>query len=266
MDRLPPDRFPEVASLFHDGCPNAAMLHATLEGRVPGIVIVDNASQPTCALLQTEYYSFTFPSHPIPPTFLNQGLNHLLNDRPVMLVWDPQHADQPPPEAQKTLERKQLTGFDISSQPHEDIQVPVGAMLSPMDSGIIPKCSWHEQLVHAMGSIERFLTYGLGVCLIKNDEILAEAYMCFWGNGQAEIGVVTHEDHRNRGFGALTARHLIELCEERGLDAYITCYTQNRTLIKLARRIGLDHQRTYQLHLYGSDLANEIDDLTRHQP
>ncbi|MEQ9453233.1 MAG: GNAT family N-acetyltransferase [Phycisphaeraceae bacterium] len=265
MVLLPPSHFTDVEGMFPEDGPNAAMLHATLEGRVPGRVLVDDAQRPSCALVQADYYGFTFPSRPMPPSFLKEGIERLLDDGPVLLVWpgegDTAAPSVDPPAAGLTLERVMLRGFDVSSKPLHGVQVPEGCMLSPMDSGLVPRCVWHDQLLRAMGSIDRFLTYGLGVCLLRDDTILSEAYMCFWGSGLAEIGVVTHPDHRRQGFGVLTARHLIELCEERGLDVYTTCYAANEPLRRVAVQVGLTEEVPYLLHVYGAASAEDFETI-----
>ncbi|WP_428389270.1 GNAT family N-acetyltransferase [Mucisphaera sp.] len=266
MDALPPNRFADIATLFLEESPNAAMLFATLDRRVPGRVIVDHPEQPTCALVQADYYGFTFASHAVQQGFLEAAVTSLLADGPVMLVWPAR--DQPivPPPADRLLDRVALYGFDISASPLNEIRVPPGCMLTPMDSGLVPRCQWHEQVVRAMGSVDRFLTYGLGVCLVKEDEILSEAYMCFWGAGKAEIGVVTQPEHRGKGYGLLTARHLIELCEERGLDTYTTCYTQNASLRQLSHKVGLTEEQPYELRVYGAAQHDHFETIAQQNP
>ena len=59
----------------------------------------------------------------------------------------------------------------------------------------------------------------MGLCLMQGNEIIVEAYASSFGHVTAEIGAVTHEAYRGKGYAPITCAYLIEACEQRGYHA-----------------------------------------------
>jgi len=102
------------------------------------------------------------------------------------------------------------------------------------------------------GDLQRFFIHGLGFCLIRNEAILAEAYAAFWGKGQVEIAVVTHQEHRRSGHGLRVSAELIEACEAMGFETYWSCDNRNQGSMRLAERLGYRSSKSYRLLEYPS--------------
>jgi RimJ/RimL family protein N-acetyltransferase len=102
----------------------------------------------------------------------------------------------------------------------------------------------------AHGSGGAFLEHALGLCLMRGDEIVAEAYAPFIGGGVAEVGVVTAEAHRGHGFAPIAIAFLAETLAERGLGMYWSCDADNVPSIRVADKVGFGAPRPFSLLLY----------------
>ncbi len=77
-----------------------------------------------------------------------------------------------------------------------------------------------------------------------------EQFVSSFGDKQAEIGAVTREAYRGRGYAPVACAHLIQACEQRGYQAYWSCDTDNRASIRVAQKLGFQQVRTYQILEY----------------
>jgi hypothetical protein len=59
------------------------------------------------------------------------------------------------------------------------------------------------------------LAQGFGYCLIRGQELLSEAFAADAALGMIEIGTITAECYRRRGYAAVTCAHLIRESEAR---------------------------------------------------
>jgi predicted GNAT family acetyltransferase len=99
-------------------------------------------------------------------------------------------------------------------------------------------------------SLENFLLNGLGMCLMQDDEIIVEAYASSLGKPYAEIGAITHEPFRGRGYAPITVAYLMAALEQRGYHAYWSCDTDNPSSARVARKLGFRVERAYEFLEY----------------
>lgn len=90
----------------------------------------------------------------------------------------------------------------------------------------------------------------MGLCLMQGDEIIVEAYVSSFGDRTAEIGAVTREAYRGRGYASIACAYLIEACEQRGYQPYWSCDADNLASIQVARKLGFRHEQAYQILEY----------------
>lgn len=102
---------------------------------------------------------------------------------------------------------------------------------------LFKKCFWYKGRSELYGSDENFLKYGTGYALCFNDQILTEAYLSI-GGGFAEIGIITHPDHRGKGYASQILSHLIKKCLEANLIPIWSCHTHNRTSLNTGFKLG----------------------------
>ena len=128
--------------------------------------------------------------------------------------------------------------------------LPAGVTVRSLDAELLARCEWRELVEGAYGSIEAFLEHGIGLCLMRDDEILAEAYAPFIGGGVAEVGVVTAEAHRGQGLAPIAIAWLAAELDERGLAMYWSCDTDNEASVRVAGKLGFGPARPFGILLY----------------
>ncbi len=245
-------RSPSLPALFDPTLPNAPMLFAILEGHLPGRAIADDPLTPTLAAVQSAE-GIAFISRTSTQAELDTALSGLRRDAIVGLTW-PDDADksatpEPPARAQDRL------GFGPIPASGDGLDrlrsdLPAGVTVRPMDADLLARCEWRELVEGAHGSVEAFLEHGLGLCLMRDDEILAEAYAPFIGAGVAELGVVTAEAHRGQGLAAIAIAWLAATLDERGLAMYWSCDTSNEASVRVAGKLGFGPPRPFGILLY----------------
>lgn len=125
--------------------------------------------------------------------------------------------------------------------------LPDGVRVVRLDASLLPLTEWYEDTLHAFGSAERWEELGLGYAVMIGDRMVAEAMAGPRCRRLLEMGVVTREDHRRRGFGTLVSRLTARACEERGDRVWWNANADNAPSLAIARRIGFRHERRYDL-------------------
>ncbi len=245
-------RHPGLPALFDPDSPNAPMLFGILEGRVPGRAVADDATAPTVAAVQG-LQAFAFLSRTDSQAAFDATLDALRRDGLVGLAWpDGHHGPVAPGPPARTIDRLGFDPIDASSARSEALRaaLPDGVTVRPIDAELLARCEWRELVEAAHGSADAFLANAFGLCLMRDDEILAEAYAPFIGRGVAEIGVVTAEAHRRKGLAAIAVAWLMVPIAERGLAAYWSCNTTNEASIRVAQKVGFGAPRPFGIRLY----------------
>ena len=243
--------------LFDTSCPNHPMLFSTLLGHNPGRAFVDDLNQPTQGLVRTAD-GLNFFSPGSSQAFFDEGLVFSRQLGHVLIVWRAGSGVITLPKADKVIARCEFPVFDASSPNYVQLLASIlakGFELRTLDLTLLQGCEWKGEIEEYTGSLENFLAHGFGVCLLQQGEIIAEAYAPFVGAGTVEIGAVTHEAGRGRGYGALTCARLIQTCLERGLVPYWSCDADNLASLKLARRLGFQNQADYTIEIYRGNPA-----------
>jgi RimJ/RimL family protein N-acetyltransferase len=122
-----------------------------------------------------------------------------------------------------------------------------GHELQRMDRALLEASPHHAATISRYGSVQSLLETGVAVSLMRGHEILSEAYADISVNGVREIGVTTQEAHRGQGFATITCAHLIRICAQVGDRAYWDCAKRNPASAAVARKLGFENEREYQL-------------------
>ena len=124
---------------------------------------------------------------------------------------------------------------------------PEDARIVRLDASLLPLTEWYEDTLHAFGSAERWEELGRGYAVMVGDRMVAEAMAGPRCRGLLEMGVVTREDHRRRGFGTLVSRLTARACEVRDDRVWWNANADNAPSLAIARRLGFKHERRYDL-------------------
>jgi len=246
-----PATHPSLPALFDAEIPNSPMLFAVLRGHNPGRAFVDEATNPSYCVIRTNE-ALVFLSQRAPQAFLDQMLTHLRQFSHVGLIWRPATARLRPAEATKIIQRREFPDCGSNSETLAGLEsrLPDGFGLHLIDRNLLERCEWRPMIENACGSLDNFLAHGLGICLMRGNDIITEAYVPYWGMRQVEIGVVTNEAQRGHGYAAITCAHLIQTCRQRGFEPYWSCDADNKASVTLARKLCFQHDREYEIRMY----------------
>jgi GNAT superfamily N-acetyltransferase len=239
-----------MRTLFSLTQPAGIRIAAVFEGNMPGRIFTDDPNQPTWAVLQETVYGTIYPAGLVTRSILDQLIPDLRRDGELLVgLWP----DDP------------LVLDFLSFQPEYDGRVldffdrPIGQGLEPYLTPIPDGCEIRAvdaELYKRLGdydpkNAEIALQNGMGVCLMRDEEILCETFASKLTGNMLEMGVTTHKPYEGRGYGTLTCAHLLQACESRGFQTYWNCNTQNVASVKIARKLGYRAEKEYRL-LYWS--------------
>ncbi len=242
---------PALPGLFDPRIPNNPALWAVFEGRHTGRAVVDCLENPCQCLLRTEA-DLTYASRGIRSEFLKQAIEFF---RPIGHMWLVRNqADPPAPGGYKILPRLEFYGYDPHSRRLQNLrrQLPDGHHIQRIDRTLLQRCEWRDDMAFYCGSLDNFLSNDLGICLMRGDEIIVEAYASALGSTYAEIGAITHQPYRGKGYAPITVAFLIELLEQNGYHAYWSCDLDNPASIRVAHKLGFQVECPYETFEYES--------------
>ena len=102
--------------------------------------------------------------------------------------------------------------------------------------------AWSIDLVSQFNNYEMFQELGLGVVILKNDEIVSGASSYSRYLEGIEIEIDTKEEYRRKGLAYVCGAKLILECQKR--DLYPSWDAQNKWSVALAQKLGyhFDHE------------------------
>ena len=243
---------PALKELFEPDLPNNPALWAVLKGNYPGRAIVDQEESPAQCVLRTDAALSYFSQHVSQP-FLDEALVRIRRMGQVWLVWPHRSARTPPDRAQtRVVERLEFDGCDPGSAALSRLRerLPEGCAVHSMDMEMLKRCEWRSEMEHYAGSLTSFLQHGIGLTLMRGEAIAAEAYASALGDGRAEIGALTRESERGKGYASIACAYLIQACDQRGYQAYWSCDAHHTASIRVAQKLGFQRSRAYQIYDY----------------
>jgi RimJ/RimL family protein N-acetyltransferase len=133
---------------------------------------------------------------------------------------------------------------------------PDGVEVVAMDAALFARTAWYADTLRAFGSIERWLELGLGRAVLEGGVLVADATAGPRTRDHYEVGVRTEPAHRGRGLGTLAAGHLLRAIEARGCVPWWNTSLDNPASMALARRLGFQRERVYDLVWYPAGTFN----------
>jgi GNAT superfamily N-acetyltransferase len=251
-----PFNAPVLQDLFDPYLPNSPALWAVLKGNYTGKAVVDSVQNPSQCVLRTDA-TLTYFGNQTGQGFLNAAIAHFREIGSVWLVW-PHDTSLYPPEIDSTEIVNRLEFYDCD--PNSDIlnnlrmQLPDGYAIHCINEELLERCEWRNEMEFYAGSLSSFLRHGIGLCMMQGNDIIVEAYASSLGITRAEIGAITHEAFRGRGFAPVACAYLIEICKQQGYQAYWSCDADHTASIRVAQKLGFQQEGAYQIYEYDSFL------------
>ena len=247
-----------LKKLFDPFLPNSPALWAVLKGNHTGKAVVDQPQKPTQSVLRTDA-ALTYFSHQTRQAFLNDAIAYFRELGDVWLVW-PHEPCLSPPEIESAAIVKRLEFNETDPEMLNDLraQLPGSFSIRKINQQLLLRCEWLAEMEFYAGSASNFLAHGIGLCMMQGNEILVEAYASSLGKTRAEIGAITRQSYRGRGYAPIACAYLIEVCQQRGYQAYWSCDADHSASIRAAQKIGFQQARAYQILEYSLKGADPI--------
>lgn len=255
MVELRPNQSQPVVPLFNPETPDRPRLFAVLEGNAPGRIFADDPERPDQCVVREDYFGRVFFSRGVTSELAEDAFERLRLDGQVVLdADDPVTANFAEEKPTRLFTRLEFIST-LADKP--DVQrwlssVPDGSVVIRLDEDVFDRSQWRDRLLRIFGSTDRYLTESIGYGLLQGESLLAEAHAFFWGGQLVEVGTVTHEQWRGRGYGSVVTAHLVVECEERGYTTYWGCELENKASAAIARHLGYGEPREYHLVAYPS--------------
>lgn len=142
---------------------------------------------------------------------------------------------------QPRIELEYQYDFDVVQK-----EMPEGLIVKPLDLALLKQSPWFGFLASVAGGAKRFLEVGFGFALVNEQGVsVAQAYGVFVSHGACEIGVVTHPDHRGKGYILYPAIAAIQECLVRNFTPIWSCNSENIASLKTAHKLGFTIKRHY---------------------
>ncbi|MCA1632226.1 MAG: GNAT family N-acetyltransferase [Acidobacteria bacterium] len=263
---LKPDDFPHVLPLYRASGARFPLISAVVQNRQRGQVFADQPERPRAAVIVNNF-GFTCvvgAQHDEP---FDAGLAELLNTtgalRPTYLLWYApparwqQRLDALAPES---IRRRERARFEFrrgrAAWLGETEQCPAGFELKKLDEELVTKTEKFgiELGTRFWSSVEDFVEHGLGVCLVKDGEVVSLCYAAAVADGFAEVDVLTDAEHRGRGLASLVARQFIRECLAKGITPTWDCFVANAGSMKLAQKLEFDEVSRYSFYSFNTPI------------
>jgi|GEM_PF-669259 len=263
---LRPTEFNRVLPLYRTSGISFPLISAVIQRKQRGQVFANDQDPPAAALVVTNF-GFIFLVGAQTSELFDEGLSQIFSSRnafrPSYLLWySPPAAwqkelDAVGPDSVRRRERVRLEFRRQVDNPAGPIPVPAGFELKDLTLDLIPKTEkFGVQLDSRFwASSKDFVENGLGVCLVKEGEVVSLCYAAAIVDCLAEVDVATDTELRGRGLASVVTREFINRCMKRGIVPTWDCFEYNAGSIKLARKLGFVEVVRYPFYTFNIPLA-----------
>lgn len=267
ITELRPSNFELVLPLYRTSGMSFPLISAVIQQKQRGQIFADERERPGSALIVTDFGFVVLvgakENHAFDKELL-QAFGSGNAFKPSYLLWYSPPGrwqtklDAASPESVRKRERVRLEfpGRDGDAG-SKSIQVPAGFQLEDLTLDQIPKTEKFDIKLDSKfwRSAGDFLENGLGVCLLKDGEMVSLCYAAAIVDSLAEVDVATDPEFRGRGLASIVTREFIERCTTRGIVPTWDCFGHNAGSINLARKLGFAEIVRYPFYSFKVPLA-----------
>jgi GNAT superfamily N-acetyltransferase len=262
MVKLQPSEFQRVLPLYRTQAATFPLISAVIQGVQRGQVFSDERESPGSAIIVTHFGFAYFVGADGNESF-EAGLTSLLATgaalKPSYVLWySPPVSWQARLDAAGTdlVRKRERVRFEFRdgrpSWPGGPAQSPAGFELKNLSADLIPKTEKFGVKLDSRfwASAADFVENGLGVCLVKDGELVSLCYAAAIVDGLAEVDVATEPELRGRGLANIVARQFIKECLARNIAPTWDCFTYNNESMRLALKLGFTAACTYPFYSF----------------
>jgi hypothetical protein len=259
---LQPHEFARVLPLYRAARVCFPLISAVIQNKQLGQIFVDDKKYPASAVVLANFGFMSFLGTEQNRPF-NSGLAQALASKDVFrasyLLWY-----SPPAAWQRRLDafnpaiarRRERVRFEFGKSPgvYGDESVPGTDefALKNLSRDLIPKTEKFGVQIDSRfwSSAADFEENGLGVCILKDDEVICVCYAAAIVDGLAEVDVITQQEFRDQGLAYFAARQFIKECLSRGIIPTWDCFVDNPGSMKLADKLGFIQISSYPFYSF----------------
>lgn len=237
-------------------CPDKAVIHAILEGKIDGKIWL-NEAQNAC-LITTD--SFNFIAGEINDNFLSLCLKKIPKTKESFLVNCNSSYFFPEKLNHKSRVYFSGTPNDIVELPKElDDKIQNEFQLVRLNEALFEQCQWKTRFLELYQTTEQFLKFAYGAVMLKESQIVAELYGIVGGQ-YLEIGAFVHEAYRgHRLIPFMVANSMKQYCSDQKLLMCASCGKENISSQQSVIYFGLKKEFDYSV----LDLSKHyVDDMS----
>lgn len=252
INRIQPRQVtPALEALFEPAAPAALRCFAVLAGVERGVILADNPAAPRWGAAWEAGDGTLYLGGKPDAATAHSIIAQLRREGDVLFgCWEDDPAQRLLPPAPdydgRVLEFLDRPAGDAGLARYLQ-GVPPGYHIVPADEALLAQAQWGEDTVRRHGSARAFLAKGRAFFLLHGNEVVSEAYAGPLVRGVRELGAITAEAYRGRGFATLTVAHLVHACEQAGERTYWNCAASNLASAAVARKLGYRTERVYRL-------------------
>ena len=230
----------------------------------PASIYVDNRDHPRAVLMQTGH-RFYLAGNPDIEEF-NTGVGRLFAEsiypralaagRSMFVLyhvtggWEEQ-IDTLLPDKQPLRDRCEYYEFRALREGWQDM-IPDGFGMRSVNRALLRQTQLRnlaaltEELCSERPSVSAFLARSFGVCILREDEIVACCLSEYNRPGRCEVGIATVKAYQRRGLATFAASALVDRALTRGITRIgWHCWADNRPSGATARKAGFDRLCDY---------------------
>lgn len=240
---------PAIVALFDLAQPTMPRALNVLEGTTRGQILVDDLAQPGWAAVREAVYGTLYvggqTNAPLLAALVERFRQH--GDVGIGCWPDAPLHDMLPPNPDYDGRTLYFTerARHVALQPLIR-QLPLGYTLLPRDARLFAQSFDHDATLATFGTVANVLHLTLSFMVLSDGVVVCEAGTGAPTHGRIEVGVATAEAHRQRGLATVACAALIELCAAHGYATWWDCAQQNVASVRLARRLGYQHEQEYR--------------------
>jgi RimJ/RimL family protein N-acetyltransferase len=259
---LQPHEFARVLPLYRATAACFPLISAVIQEKQRGWIFADERENPRSAVVVTAF-GFMFLAGFEESEAFDAGLAELIKTgggfKPTYVLWY-----SPPANWQSRLDavgpdlvrKRERVRFEFRAEDAgwmaEPRKVPAEFELRSLSFDLIPKTEKFGIKLDSRfwASAADFVENGLGVCLLKDCEVVSLCYAAAVVDGLAEVDVATEEEFRGRGLAAIVGQEFIRQCWSRRIVPTWDCFVANVGSMKLALRLGFAPVSNYPLYSF----------------